>query len=206
MSNSPTDKDPVAEARALLEKATPGPWEISPMRADVRVCAMEGGRCICCLALMGNVDADGEWDEETLRQWRSDARLIAAAPTLLAALCDEVERLRGEVNAWARAWSLAQRCGVEFGPQTPSDVAVFLKEADRIDAEVRATLRQRAETAERELVRYYAGDNRITDRVLFMLRKQAEHWKGYRNEHVRGCGEDLARLLDGLDPKRKRHG
>lgn len=68
-------RDPVAETRELLADATPGPWEI-----------IGGGEYITPVGIMVAPDDGGVWGV--------DAELIAAAPRLLAALADEVERLR----------------------------------------------------------------------------------------------------------------
>lgn len=70
-------------------KHTPGPWRphFSERAEDYRVCATGAdGDCICCVALMGNLGEDGKWDEATLEEWKANARLIAAAPDMLAAL------------------------------------------------------------------------------------------------------------------------
>lgn len=84
----PTSPDPVAEARELLAAATPGPWQFE--ESGNSECG-DG----CCWEWWGNrvlggdsivVEYDGLCE--------ADADLIAAAPTLLAALADEVERLR----------------------------------------------------------------------------------------------------------------
>ena len=65
--------DAVTRARELLAVATPGPWV-----AD---------------GLGGNIDAPSGLVAEVLSWSDADAELIAAAPTLLAELADEVERL-----------------------------------------------------------------------------------------------------------------
>ncbi|WP_375425526.1 hypothetical protein [uncultured Friedmanniella sp.] len=93
------DTDNVAAARALLSKATPGPWYVvrKDERADVR-------------GLPENTTYDHRGDA-VARDPHSeygacsleDAELIAQAPTLLAALADEVEQLRKELAESERA-------------------------------------------------------------------------------------------------------
>lgn len=70
--------DAVTRARELLDKATPGPWV-----AD---------------GLGGNLDAPSGRVAEVLSWSDADAELIAAAPTLLAELADEVDLMQGEVQ------------------------------------------------------------------------------------------------------------
>lgn len=73
--------DAATRARELLDKATPGPWV-----AD---------------GLEGNLDAPSGRVAEVILWGEPDAELIAAAPTLLAELADEVERLQAKVDAFA---------------------------------------------------------------------------------------------------------
>lgn len=70
--------------KARLEAATPGPWEmaggnewVSPIGIEVGPCADEGVR-------------------------QQDAEFIANAPSDIAALIEEVERLRGHIDRWVR--------------------------------------------------------------------------------------------------------
>lgn len=75
--------DPLTEARELLAAASPRPWRDEYEHSgSVRTAA--GGR-LCTM---------------TADDGRAEAALIAAAPRLLAALCDEVERLREFVAAY----------------------------------------------------------------------------------------------------------
>ena len=60
----------------VIEAATDGPWVETEQS---RVCKTEDDSCVCCLALMGNTDDDGEWDDETLDRWYKDAQYIARA-------------------------------------------------------------------------------------------------------------------------------
>ena len=67
----------------LCNKATHGKWQASyddDIKDDVRVCQVENGECVCCLALMGNYDYDlGEWRYGDIVEWRANADFIAAA-------------------------------------------------------------------------------------------------------------------------------
>ena len=83
------ERDVVREARELLSKATPGPWGVLPSNNSTlaHVETQEGttaeqgqGFTVCSIP----------------KKRINDAELIARAPELLAALCDEVERLREE--------------------------------------------------------------------------------------------------------------
>jgi NTP pyrophosphatase (non-canonical NTP hydrolase) len=73
-----------SEARALLANATPGPWPSDYVYEAIRHVARN------CDFITSGTDPDFGWDRY------SDSPLIAAAPRLLAALVDEVERLREE--------------------------------------------------------------------------------------------------------------
>lgn len=100
----------VPEARAMLAKATPGPWEAIEHKA------VSNNDYIQILA--------GSWDiahsKFSARRWeeeQANATLIAAAPALLADLCSEIEALRehvrmllateGELHAEAKADAVA---------------------------------------------------------------------------------------------------
>ena len=84
----------VGEAKELLAKATPGPWEFNG----------SSERDPCC-----QLYATSEWVDEYEADILStdgchellisdeNKALIARAPTLIAQLCDEVERLREEL-------------------------------------------------------------------------------------------------------------
>lgn len=78
--------DPVEEARALLADATPGPWCNGDHVGEPRAICPMVSRMDSLLGL----DRDGM----AIVVRAADAALIAAAPRLLAALADEVERLR----------------------------------------------------------------------------------------------------------------
>ena len=73
--------DAVTRARKLLDKATPGPWCATYDRTGVMGSPQESITTVIPTVV-----------EFALSE--HDAELIAAAPTLLAKLADEVERLR----------------------------------------------------------------------------------------------------------------
>src|SRR3990167_6691834 len=82
----------LAAMRVRCAAATQGPWMSDP-EVPHRDCQQaKDGSCICCLALMGNVDKRDldQWDEATLARWRADTSFIAHAredlPLLLARL------------------------------------------------------------------------------------------------------------------------
>lgn len=82
MKRPPTpDPDPRPRWVAVFDDDDP---------SDIRVCKFDGdadeSRCVCCVALMGDVDQAGEWTPETLAEWRANAHLIAAAQDLRDAL------------------------------------------------------------------------------------------------------------------------
>jgi hypothetical protein len=85
----------IAAIRARLAAATPGPWRVHS-RGDV---ALIDPRQWPAWAVADDPDG-GEDDFERLvaEATAADADLIAHAPTDLAALLDEVERLRAQVD------------------------------------------------------------------------------------------------------------
>lgn len=112
--------DPVDEARRLLAAATRGPW-----RADSEGCVISDDP--------DDEDYDtqiaGVHDSEFVG--RPNAALIASAPTLLAALCDEVERLRAvrdAADALDEALGEARLAMAIDGHMTVPDVAGWLDE------------------------------------------------------------------------------
>ena len=73
---------------------TPGPWEVDP-KAQCRI------REIQNLDTVATTGCDGSHRDE----WEANARLIAAAPDLLAALKDliaDVENVDSEANDWSQ--------------------------------------------------------------------------------------------------------
>ena len=106
----PTSPTAVTRARELLDKATPGPWEAATCHESEQETRSEYVRSAL---LKPDAPAHGLW-----MAWKPDSRLgvhltavtgdgphgeadaelIAAAPTLLAELADEVDRLRAALN------------------------------------------------------------------------------------------------------------
>ena len=107
--------DPVAEARALLAAATPGPWRVGdPDSLNPRVDAPEWAICHVYDADERPYDLDDDsipLDPTPL----ADAALIAAAPELLARLCDEIERLRALAATWTEEADF--RCSRASNPE-----------------------------------------------------------------------------------------
>lgn len=82
----------IDRARALLTAATPGPWEVCPdLRPDIRSQSGTGGFLGC-----GHIATVSRYDAN-----ESDAALIAAAPELLAVLCDALDRAQFAAEWWA---------------------------------------------------------------------------------------------------------
>jgi hypothetical protein len=102
----PLSEERLAEIRARLENATPGPWEwegtdgsLSLLKAGEDRMVLAVSRCDSCWKSQG-------------RCWHpvdEDAVFIAHAPEDLAALLAEVDRLRAERKQHNRAATVAQR-------------------------------------------------------------------------------------------------
>ena len=78
-------KERIAQIRALLENATPGPWEIYRYRHG-------GGR-------IGKLGVQNEFDKRALvadTYNEGDRELLYAAPTIIAELLSELDRLTME--------------------------------------------------------------------------------------------------------------
>ncbi len=91
----------IDRARALLAAATPGPWEDCPdTRPDVRTTCNTGGFLGC-----GHIATVSRYDAN-----EADAALIAAAPGLLATLCDAMDAADrfNEVHRAALEWAAGQ--------------------------------------------------------------------------------------------------
>ena len=85
------DLEPIKER---LAAATPGPWRVwtDPDPTKVRATAVETAWC------HGDIEGDTELITDYLPT-DADAEMIAHAPSDLAALVAEVERLRGQIDA-----------------------------------------------------------------------------------------------------------
>lgn len=81
--------------RAMLEKSTPGPWECDERVGCISVHPMQIANCICDVvdqvAYWNGFMEDGKWDVKESDS--NNAKLIAAAPTLLREACERIEAL-----------------------------------------------------------------------------------------------------------------
>lgn len=109
---TPTVTEPVNEARALLAKAAPGPWCTFPPGdiAGWGIYGADGWLTASATVIDSDVDTPygrvvglpsypGYTAEEGVERAYQNAALIAAAPRLLAALCEENELLRPVAEA-----------------------------------------------------------------------------------------------------------
>lgn len=87
--------DLVVEARELLAKATPGPWTQSALAVAYIVGPADTDFEV--IASVGEYREDGIL-ERRFKNCASNMSLITRAPELLRQLCDEVERLRSDLN------------------------------------------------------------------------------------------------------------
>ena len=71
-------------------KHTPGPWIIETYSVVASNTPVDGGDIICEAQLIF---------DDSMRRWQANARLIAAAPELLAALKDAREYIRQLLDA-----------------------------------------------------------------------------------------------------------
>lgn len=97
--------DPIAEARKLLAERTPGEWEVAYWPDTVnRKCGHND---------MIAVDLNIDWTPEGPSISEADADLIAAAPRLLAALCDRLEAAEREPGVYIRGRYVDERGGTD---------------------------------------------------------------------------------------------
>src|SRR5262245_45697328 len=80
----PITDDELAQARALCDAATPGPW---------RPCGANNDRCVCGL-VWANEHVPLQGEDEQPNPTPDDVAFIAASRSLLPRLLDEVMRLR----------------------------------------------------------------------------------------------------------------
>lgn len=88
--------------KARLTNADPGPWAIGKKYAAVIVPSMEQD-CECSICPPGkscNDEYGGKLVGESIE--RHNAEFIANTPSDIAALIEEVERLRGHIDRWVR--------------------------------------------------------------------------------------------------------
>jgi hypothetical protein len=108
------------KARAALEGTTPGPWthDAQLRRTNVRAGGIYLAECDC--------------DAINASEMVANAAFIAAAPSLVRELCEEVERLRAERDAMRQA-----------APVMLTVLALLADEADRVRARDQDQERQR---------------------------------------------------------------
>ena len=94
MSNNDERQERIAQIRARVEAATPGPWVTWPDGTEESVEAVAVGRFVCHL-------------NSNMRQFREDAALIANAPADLAYLLERVAALEVERDG-LRGWQNGQ--------------------------------------------------------------------------------------------------
>lgn len=88
--------------KARLAAATPGPWEPAELQGQSRRNSFFSVAVVGRREVRAGIPCQAQPDER-------DADLIANAPTDLAALVAEVERLRGAIKAhqegWGKSWN-----------------------------------------------------------------------------------------------------
>lgn len=186
-----SERSVVAEARALLSVATPGPWEVTEYRGqnaspgqELAVCALGDPRSY--------QKPDGTWHGCIIARGMDgptrepNAALIAAAPRLLAALCDEATALRERAE---RAEREVRVLKIERPDSEYDDLERIAQErADRaatlhaecarltvvLDAACteRDALRERAERAESREDGWRASAHTGDEQVLTMRRER----------------------------------
>ena len=89
--------------RAALARATPGPWDVGGPHPSTSVIVMvDPGTFDEPAAYDAVCVIDRRLDGEPDPQARADANLIAHAPSWLAALCDNTDRLRALLREYGR--------------------------------------------------------------------------------------------------------
>ncbi len=77
----------IADARAIIDAATAGPWRAANGKGSGTVQARD-----CAIYI--NVDGNGTHHPDTIKRWQADATFIAAARQGWPAALAECERLR----------------------------------------------------------------------------------------------------------------
>jgi hypothetical protein len=124
-----TAPDTTERARALLANATPGEWviEADPNPKDpCDIFVVDAGDAVVAMIDVG---------EHQL----ADAELIAAAPTLIADLADEVDRLSAELDRYVQLTTdidaVRQCWHADKGPNWTANVIESLRHSRLIDRE-----------------------------------------------------------------------
>ncbi len=104
----------IAKIRAQVAGITPGPWEAALLPCECQCYSIRGA-----VGSVGSVSSGRD----------ADAAFIAAAPTLVAALADECERLRGEVEKMRPVVEAAKDWWVTRNPDEDRAAARALKMA-----------------------------------------------------------------------------
>lgn len=108
--------DVVKEGRALLNKATPGPWLQSHLAAAYIVGPKDLGFYV--VASVGEYEEDGS-PRLLFNNAKGNLALIAVAPGLIARLCDELEVARSLLND-TRVIAAIEAKADEFAPIGPT--------------------------------------------------------------------------------------
>lgn len=122
------------EIRDALEAATSGPWNVSERWPELVEFA-DGAVCECVTGA-----------DETIEQAQADAHLIASAPTFIAELLEDNERLEGERDE-ALAGFMADRAPRANGPvffMPPWVASNWVKMTEDLDAANAEVARLRA--------------------------------------------------------------
>lgn len=132
-------------ARRVINRSTEGPWVLVQRQdADRRFLAVvsqpEGEMTFANVAEVPLEPGDD------INDWRNDAEFIAAARTLVPALCDEVEQLRAELAKQTDLKKRYARTAANLVNQRDNHAA----QADRFSAELAET-RAALDHANREL-------------------------------------------------------
>ena len=98
-----TTTNDLAAIRKLTDAATPGPWGVGNGTNIVRGLEVTGRGSYTCIQSVAEVtdeDDREDWDHDDFVEVdpEDDAEFIAAARTLVPALCDEIEQLRAELK------------------------------------------------------------------------------------------------------------
>lgn len=173
--------DITTRARALLAAATPGPWVPDAWYNN------DGGWAAIGPHHMATEDEGYDDVPESPAHHRAmaDAALIAAAPELLAALCDEVERLRA-----VEAESAAMR---EALPSILDSHRKWLMASERA-GETQAYIEQQGESP----WPFRGSGPEATERRLADLLAKAEELYSAFRRSVDGFGSRGPALLDRL--------